>query len=35
MREHDGKTWNTVEHETHAEYQSLLADLVLESEYLG
>jgi catechol O-methyltransferase len=35
MQEHQGTTWNTVEHETHAEYQSLLADLVLESEYLG
>jgi len=30
-----GKTWNTIEHETHVEYQSLLKDLVLESEYLG
>jgi len=30
-----GKTWNTTEHETHVEYQSLLKDLVLESEYLG
>jgi hypothetical protein len=26
---------NTREHETHAEYQSLIKDLVLESEYLG
>ena len=24
-----------VEHETHVEYQSLLKDLVLESDYLG
>jgi catechol O-methyltransferase len=31
----EGKTWHTVEHETHVEYQSLLKDLVLESEYLG
>jgi catechol O-methyltransferase len=30
-----GKTWRTIEHETHVEYQSLLKDLVLESEYLG
>jgi len=30
-----GKTWNTIEHDTHVEYQSLLKDLVLESEYLG
>jgi len=30
-----GKTWDTIEHETHVEYQSLLKDLVLESEYLG
>ena len=30
-----GKTWHTIEHDTHVEYQSLLKDLVLESEYLG
>jgi catechol O-methyltransferase len=35
MREHQGKTWNTAEHKTHLEYQTLVADLVLESEYLG
>jgi len=35
MKEHDGSTWRTVEHETHVEYQSLLKDLVLESQYLG
>jgi catechol O-methyltransferase len=35
MRENDGRTWRTTEHETHAEYQTLLKDLVLESEYLG
>lgn len=35
MREQQGKLWDTVEHKTHVEYQSLLADLVLESEYLG
>ena len=35
MREQQGKLWNTVEHNTHVEYQTLLADLVLESEYLG
>ena len=29
------KTWHTIEHDTHVEYQSLLKDLVLESEYLG
>jgi catechol O-methyltransferase len=33
MREHEGHTWRTVEHETHVEYQSLIKDLVLESEY--
>jgi len=27
--------WQTVEHKTHAEYQTLLPDLVLESDYLG
>jgi catechol O-methyltransferase len=35
MQEQQGKQWNTVEHKTHAEYQTLLTDLVLESEYLG
>jgi catechol O-methyltransferase len=35
MKEHQGGRWRTVEHKTHAEYQSLLADLVLESDYLG
>jgi catechol O-methyltransferase len=35
MQEQQGKGWNTVEHKTHAEYQTLLADLVLESEYLS
>jgi catechol O-methyltransferase len=32
---HQGNTWDTTEHETHVEYQSLIKDLVLESEYLG
>jgi len=31
----EGKAWHTIEHRTHVEYQSLLKDLVLESEYLG
>jgi catechol O-methyltransferase len=35
MRAAEGKTWSTIEHDTHLEYQSLLKDLVLESEYLG
>lgn len=35
MREQQGKHWNTVEHRTHVEYQTLLGDLVLESDYLG
>lgn len=35
MKAHEGAIWRTVEHDTHAEYQSLLKDLVLESEYLG
>ena len=35
MREHEGRTWRTVEHKTHVEYQSLVPDLVLESTYLG
>ncbi|MGW4353754.1 O-methyltransferase [Nocardia sp. NPDC004582] len=35
MHESEGVAWHTVEHDTHVEYQSLLKDLVLESEYLG
>jgi catechol O-methyltransferase len=35
MKEQQGKTWRTVEHDTHVEYQSLLTDLVLESDYVG
>jgi len=35
MRENDGTLWHTTEHRAHAEYQSLIKDLVLESDYLG
>jgi len=35
MHQHQGTLWNTIEHKAHLEYQSLFADLVLESEYLG
>jgi catechol O-methyltransferase len=35
MRDEQGKRWQTVEHETHVEYQSVIKDLVLVSEYLG
>ncbi|RAV05937.1 O-methyltransferase [Mycolicibacterium sp. GF69] len=35
MRTQQGNLFDTVEHKTHGEYQSLLADLVLESKYLG
>ncbi len=35
MRRQQGTVWNTVEHKAHLEYQSLVSDLVLESEYLG
>jgi catechol O-methyltransferase len=34
MREHDS-VWYTVEHKTHGEYQRLIPDLMLESQYLG
>ena len=34
MLEHEGTRWHTIEHETHLEYQSLIKDLVLESELL-
>lgn len=35
MHEREGREWRTVEHETHLEYQTLMKDLVLESEYIG
>jgi catechol O-methyltransferase len=35
MQEREGSQWRTVEHATHVEYQTLIKDLVLESEYLG
>jgi catechol O-methyltransferase len=35
MRDQRGRLWKTIEHKTHLEYQRLLTDLVLESEYLG
>jgi catechol O-methyltransferase len=35
MHQQQGKVWNTVEHKAHLEYQSLVSDLVLESDYLG
>jgi len=35
MQENQGKQWRTVEHETHVEYQAVIKDLVLVSEYLG
>ena len=31
----EDKSWRTIAHDTHVEYQSLLKDVVLESEYLG
>jgi catechol O-methyltransferase len=35
LKARDGESWRTIEHETHVEYQTLLKDLVLESEYVG
>jgi catechol O-methyltransferase len=35
MRENEGRQWRTIEHHTHVEYQSVIKDLVLVSEYLG
>jgi len=35
MKEQQGKLFDTVEHKTHGEYQTLMPDLVLESEYLA
>jgi catechol O-methyltransferase len=34
MHQQEGKSWHTTEHRAHLEYQSLVRDLVLESEYL-
>ncbi len=35
MKEAEGSQWRSVEHSTHAEYQTLLKDVVMESAYLG
>ncbi len=35
MQAAEGKEWTSVEHSTHAEYQTLLKDIVLESDYMG
>ena len=35
MRTAEGGEWRTTEHDTHLEYQSVVKDLVLESEYIG
>jgi catechol O-methyltransferase len=35
MRQQQGKLWQTIEHKAHLEYQSMVSDLVLQSEYLG
>jgi predicted O-methyltransferase YrrM len=35
MRQQQGHRWQTIEHKAHVEYQSMVSDLVLESEYLG
>jgi catechol O-methyltransferase len=35
MNQQRGKLFNTVEHKTHGEYQTLVPDIVLESEYLA
>ena len=35
MRDNDGALWHTTQHRTHAEYQSVIKDVVLKSDYLG
>jgi catechol O-methyltransferase len=35
LQERQDQSWQTVEHEVHLEYQSLLKDMMLESDYLG
>ncbi len=34
MKQNEGTLWRTIEHETHAEYQSMFKDLVLVSELI-
>ena len=35
MREQQAKHWRSIEHRTHGEYQSLMPDIMVESEYLS
>ncbi len=35
MKNAEGRQWRSVEHSTHAEYQTLMKDIVMESDYLG
>jgi catechol O-methyltransferase len=35
LKKNEGKLFRTVEHPAHVEYQTLIKDLVLESEFLG
>ena len=35
MKEQEGKLWNSKEHKSFLEYQSVITDIVLESDYLG
>ncbi len=35
MKEQEGKLWRSQEHKSFAEYQSVIPDMVLESDYLG
>lgn len=35
MKEAEGRYWHSVDHSAHAEYQTLLKDIVMESDYLG
>jgi catechol O-methyltransferase len=35
LSEQEGKSWRTTEYRTHLEYQSLITNMVLDSEYLG
>ena len=35
MHENEGRTWSTIEHKAHCEYQTMFKDLVLESDLLS
>jgi catechol O-methyltransferase len=35
LKQQEGRSWRSTEHQTHAEYQTVIKDLVVESERLA